>query len=346
VLQTANGDQYMGEWESGFGEGTENGFVPLPHGLGVFVWRNGDMYRGEWDTGLRSGLGTLETNDGDICQGKWEDDRMSGPGIYLSRNRGKYVGTMLEGRRHGSGVVTQQDGTKNWVEYCAGVETSNGAFPHPRADLQAALLQVSNDAREAAKTAAGRAEAAQALVGPKGLSFPGSPITNITTSPCLSMTKHQFSLALADVSRAMQLQFSKELETVRAQHSKEVARLQQTLDSTLRDGEVLSGQNDRLRQEKQHEMQKLETLNSEMVQTLQTQHVDVLSDVDAELAGIKKIAFELNESLHHKHAEQMSGLEQKVELGRTKCAGQASLIESLLEEKSCCSSFRRKLQRH
>ena len=155
---------------------------------------------------------------------------------------------------------------------------------------------------------------------------------------------HQFSLSLTDVSD--HLQFSKELETVRAQHSKEVARLQQTLDSTLRDGEVLSGQNDRLRQEKQHEMQKLETLNSEMVQTLQTQHVDVLSDVDAELAGIKKIAFELNESLHHKHAEQMSGLEQKVELGRTKCAGQASLIESLLEEKSCCSSFRRKLQRH
>ena len=79
-------------------------------------------------------------------------------------------------------------------------------------------------------------------------------------------------------------------------------------------------------------MQILETLNSEMVQTLQTQHVDVLSDVDAELAGIKKIAFELNESLHHKHAEQIFELEQKVELGRTKCAGQASLIESLLEE--------------
>ena len=282
--------------------------------------------------GLRSGFGTLETNEGDICQGKWEDDRLSGPGIYLSSNRQKYVGTMLEGRRHGSGVVTQQDGTKNWVEYCAGVETSNGAFPHPRADLQAALVQVSNDAREAAKTAAARAEAAQALVGPKGLSFPGSPITNITKSPCLSMTKHQFSLALADVSRAMQLQFSKELETVRAQHSEKVARLQQTLDSTLRDGQVLSGQNDRLRQEMRHEMQKLETLNSEMVQTLQTQHVDELSYVVAELASIKKIAFEQIETLQHKHAEQILGLEQKVELGRTKCAGQASLIESLLEE--------------
>jgi len=158
-----NGDQYMGEWESGFGEGTENGIVPLPHGLGVFAWRNGDLYRGEWDKGVRSGFGTLETNDGGIFQGKWEDDRMSGPGIYMSGKREKYVGTMLEGCRHGCGVFTQQDGTKKCVEYCSGVETNKGPFPHPKADLQATLVQVSNDARGAAKTAAGRAEAAQAL---------------------------------------------------------------------------------------------------------------------------------------------------------------------------------------
>ena len=158
-----NGDQYMGEWESGFEQGTANGLVPLPHGQGVFAWRNADLYRGEWDKGVRSGCGTLETSGGAIYQGQWEDDRMNGSGIQMLANKEKYVGGFLDGFRHGPGVLTQPDGTKKSVEYVSGAEINKGPFPHPNATIQASLVQVSKEARTAAKTAGEKAEAAQAL---------------------------------------------------------------------------------------------------------------------------------------------------------------------------------------
>ena len=158
-----NGDQYMGEWESGFEEGTANGIVPLPHGQGVFAWRNGDLYRGEWDKGVRSGFGTLETSDGAIYQGQWQDDRISGSGIQVSASKEKYVGTFLEGFRHGPGVLTQPDGTKKYLEYSAGVETNKGPYPHTNVEVQTSLVQMSKESREAAKTAAEKAQAAQTL---------------------------------------------------------------------------------------------------------------------------------------------------------------------------------------
>jgi hypothetical protein len=158
-----NGDQYMGEWESGFEQGTANGLVPLPHGRGVFAWRNTDLYRGEWDKGVRSGHGTLEISGGAIYQGQWADDRMNGSGIQMLASKEKYVGSFLDGFRHGPGVITQQDGIKKSVEYMSGVEINKGPFPHPNATIQANLAQVSKEARNAAKSAGEKAEAAQAL---------------------------------------------------------------------------------------------------------------------------------------------------------------------------------------
>jgi len=158
-----NGDQYMGEWESGFQPGTANGIVPLPHGKGVYAWRNGDLYRGEWEKGVRSGFGTLETSDGAIYQGEWKDDRRNGSGIHVSANREKYVGTFLESFPHGPGILTQTDGVKKSMEYAAGVETQKGPYPHPNANMQASLAETSKDARSAAKSAAQTAGAAQEL---------------------------------------------------------------------------------------------------------------------------------------------------------------------------------------
>ncbi len=159
----ANGDQYMGEWESGFQPGTANGIVPLPHGKGVYAWRNGDLYRGDWEKGVRSGFGTLETSDGAIYQGEWKDDRRNGSGIHVSANKEKYVGTFLESFPHGPGILTQTDGVKKSMEYAAGLETHKGPYPHPNAAMQASLAEMSKDARNAAKSAAQTAGAAQEL---------------------------------------------------------------------------------------------------------------------------------------------------------------------------------------
>ena len=159
----ANGDQYMGEWDSGLEEGTTNGMLPLRNGQGVYAWRNGDLYRGEWLKGVRAGFGTLENSNGAIYQGQWLDDRISGAGIQVSSSKDKYVGTFLEGFRHGFGVLTLQDGTKRSTVYAAGIETKKAPFPHPNAAMQENLKEMSAEARSAAKKAGHQAEAAQAM---------------------------------------------------------------------------------------------------------------------------------------------------------------------------------------
>ena len=158
-----NGDQYMGEWESGFQPGTANGIVPLAHGKGVYAWRNGDLYRGEWEKGIRFGFGTLETSDGAIYQGEWKDDRKNGCGIQVSSSKDKFVGSFLEGFPHGPGILTQADGVKKSMEYSAGTETHKGPYPHPNVAMQASLVEATKDARNAAKSAAQTAGAAQEL---------------------------------------------------------------------------------------------------------------------------------------------------------------------------------------
>ena len=81
----------------------------------------------------------------------------------MTANKERYVGSFFDGFPHGLGVVTQQDGTKMTVEYSVGTELKKGPYPHPNEATQKRLVESSIMAREAAKNAAEKAAAAQAL---------------------------------------------------------------------------------------------------------------------------------------------------------------------------------------
>ena len=119
-----NGNKYLGEWRDGkFYGGTKyegewsNG---MRNGRGKLYSSNGSIiYEGMWVNGTFIGAEKLNTQPNlsatiesilPLCQGSDSTRWTNCTGTFVIGNNYKYVGEYLNGKRHGLGVVTYQDG--------------------------------------------------------------------------------------------------------------------------------------------------------------------------------------------------------------------------------------------
>ena len=74
-------------------------------------------YEGEWRDGKKHGKGACTYHDnGDDYEGEWAEDKWHGQGVWTLRGADgavheKFVGSMAQGRMHGSGQYLYSDGS-------------------------------------------------------------------------------------------------------------------------------------------------------------------------------------------------------------------------------------------
>lgn len=124
-----------------------------PHGFGIMEYSNGFTYDGEWKNGKREGnLGILKYPPGETLEykGSFKDDKFGGEGVITMKNgdrfegsfvagrmegRGKhvlnngdieYIGEYKDGKPHGMGVKTYEDGSVYSGSFKDGKRHGNG----------------------------------------------------------------------------------------------------------------------------------------------------------------------------------------------------------------------------
>lgn len=115
-----DGSTYSGEWLKG-----------QKSGKGVFTSGhkpNQVKYVGEWANGQRVGHGMQEYEDGGKYTGSWVNGVCGGKGTYVFANGNRYVGTWQNGRYDGPGVLHNQDGTTERLQYHAGLLMSRAVL--------------------------------------------------------------------------------------------------------------------------------------------------------------------------------------------------------------------------
>ena len=149
IYSYANGDRYDGEWKDS-----------LPHGKGVYYYANGDRYDGEWKDNLRHGKGVYYYANGAKYESEWKDDTdlfahpeaaeadesTSTPTIaatstpapteapketYVSGksySNGLYTGQLVNGKRHGNGVMEYPNGNKYEGEWKDDKQNGKGVY--------------------------------------------------------------------------------------------------------------------------------------------------------------------------------------------------------------------------
>ena len=81
----------------------------LKHGYGVYLKSNGDVVEGNWINDEVRGPATLTRKDGTIFEGTWSEKGMCGIGKSITANM-TYEGLWKDGRMHGKGCCTYNDG--------------------------------------------------------------------------------------------------------------------------------------------------------------------------------------------------------------------------------------------
>ena len=129
-LQWSNGDWYEGDWIDN--ERT---------GYGKFVWANGDAYVGNFVNGVRHGYGEFTQSDGNAITGEWIDGypllqmtQEGGRDHEDSTSRWTYIGSSLNGKRHGKGRFERQNGEWYEGDWVNGKKTGHGSFGWPNGD--------------------------------------------------------------------------------------------------------------------------------------------------------------------------------------------------------------------
>jgi len=56
------------------------------NGYGVFTWANGDTYLGDWESGQRGGVGIFRSHDGKEYAGQWKGGLRHGWGTVTAAN--------------------------------------------------------------------------------------------------------------------------------------------------------------------------------------------------------------------------------------------------------------------
>jgi len=115
-----DGSTYSGQWSDG-----------QKCGKGVFTSGRGPnqvKYVGDWANGQRVGQGMQEYEDGGKYVGFWVNGVCGGPGTYVFANGNRYVGTWENGRYDGQGVMHNQDGTTERLQYNAGLLMSRAVM--------------------------------------------------------------------------------------------------------------------------------------------------------------------------------------------------------------------------
>ena len=80
---------------------------------------NGRKYVGGWKDGAH-GKGTYYEGiggGGEIYIGGWKDGKMHGKGINFMRNGWMYEASRIDGEEHGRGILTREDGEKQYTEF-------------------------------------------------------------------------------------------------------------------------------------------------------------------------------------------------------------------------------------
>lgn len=94
----------------------------------VIEYDNGQIYSGQVQNNMKNGKGELQYTDGSSYSGNWKDDKMSGEGIIISGiDSAKYIGTFLNGQKHGRGIAYNKNG-KIEAEYTYQNGVLNGPF--------------------------------------------------------------------------------------------------------------------------------------------------------------------------------------------------------------------------
>lgn len=82
-------------------------------GKGTRLYKTGDLYEGEFRWGEPYGKGTYTYKNGDKFDGFFKGNIYpAGKGVYTYANGAKYEGSCNYGYRHGYGVLTSPDGTR------------------------------------------------------------------------------------------------------------------------------------------------------------------------------------------------------------------------------------------
>jgi len=109
-----NGDQYIGEWDSGH-----------QHGRGTLRYSHGDVYEGSFYHGFIYGYGKMKYADGGSYDGEFKNVKMNektgieqpdpdgkrhGVGIRVWTNGNKYVGEWQSDKMNGKGTLSTLEG--------------------------------------------------------------------------------------------------------------------------------------------------------------------------------------------------------------------------------------------
>lgn len=140
MVTTGDGAVYQGEMQGGLRHG--RGVSQYPdgswydgeymqdkrHGTGVFRGAEGDYYAGGFEDDLYQGQGTLQTADGMRHSGGFQAGLFQGEGILTFPNNSFYVGTFVQGKKHGlfHFIPTEREGADD--PYMFDLEVQVGVF--------------------------------------------------------------------------------------------------------------------------------------------------------------------------------------------------------------------------
>jgi len=104
IFYSNNGYRYEGEFRNGIREGKGKEF-----------YNNGDIYEGDFKNDVREGKGIYYYNsgewEGDIYEGEWKNDKKNGKGIYYYHNGTREMGDYSNGKRIGTHVSLDKNGS-------------------------------------------------------------------------------------------------------------------------------------------------------------------------------------------------------------------------------------------
>lgn len=144
-----NGNVYQGQFQNGLRDGwgkyacfdgspytgdTYAGYFKAGSrsGYGIYTWADGTVYEGEWRDNLRNGFGLETAPNRQQVPGQWRKDAYvagSGKGFVSKQYQGStYYGELKDGKPHGYGRMTYQDGSVYAGEFQGGVFAGSGVF--------------------------------------------------------------------------------------------------------------------------------------------------------------------------------------------------------------------------
>ncbi len=151
VMYYQNGEKYDGKWKD-----------DKRAGHGVMFYQSGSKYDGEWENDQRNGQGVYICPDGDKYDGEWKNDQCTNKGVYSCKNGeqyenaaaafqtklvallfkrlahdsfqerkypdGTYLGQVVDGKRHGKGVMYYKNRNKYTGDYVDDRKQGRGVY--------------------------------------------------------------------------------------------------------------------------------------------------------------------------------------------------------------------------